>query len=190
MRETYSEMANTEGGEIILGENEVDDGECEIQGLDDIKKIEKDFWSTINNRGKINLNLLTNEAIHFEEIDGKTVLVIEVPRATRRERPIFVGTNPLDGTYRRFNDGDFLCTPEEVGRMLADQQEDALDGQVAVHFGLEDLDTASLRQYRQIFATRTPAHPWNGLSDPEFLEQIGGWRKDRATGQEGLAIAG
>ena len=187
--ETYSAMANTDGGVIVLGVKE-SDGEFEVQGLDDPAKMEKDFWTTINNRGKVSANLLANGDVRIVPVDGRPVLVVQVPRASRRQRPIFVGQNPLDGTYRRYSDGDYLCSRDEVGRMLADQLDDSLDGQVVEHFGLDDLDPESLRQYRQIFSDRSPTHPWITSHDAQFLEQIGAWRKDRATGREGITYAG
>ena len=64
--ETYSAMANTEGGYIVLGVKETGDGLFEIQGLNDPLKIEKDFWNTINNRGKVSANLLSNPLPNFD----------------------------------------------------------------------------------------------------------------------------
>jgi len=187
--ETYSAMANTDGGVIVLGIKEKD-GVFEVQGLDDPVKMEKDFWTTINNRGKVSANLLANSDVRIVPVDGKPVLVVEVPRAARRQRPIFVGQNPLEGTYRRFNDGDYKCNDGEARRMVADQLDDALDGQVVEHFELDDLDPESVRQYRQMFAARSPTHPWITSSDAQFLQQIGAWRKDRAAGLEGITFAG
>ena len=43
LRETYSAMANTDGGYIVLGVKENKDGSFEVQGLGDADKIEKDF---------------------------------------------------------------------------------------------------------------------------------------------------
>jgi len=117
--ETYSAMANTDGGVIVLGVKEKD-GDFDIQGLDDPAKIENDFWNTINSRGKVNANLLANADVRIVAVDGKPVLIVQVPRASRRQRPIFVGLNPLEGTYRRYSDGDYLCNEGETRRMLAD----------------------------------------------------------------------
>lgn len=188
--ETYSAMANTDGGVIVLGVKELDGGQFEIQGLDDPVKTEKDFWNTVNNRGKVSANLLANSDARLESVAGKTLLIVQVPRATRRQRPVFVGQNPLEGTFRRYNDGDYRCTPDQVGRMLADQAEDPADSRILPGFNLDDLDAESLRQYRHRFASRSPTHPWLKLDDRGFLEKLGGWRKDRTGGDEGLTVAG
>ena len=187
--ETYSAMANTDGGVIVLGVKE-HAGEFEIQGLDDPARMEKDFWNTANNRGKVNINLLSSQAVSIVLVDGKPVLVIQVPRASRRQRPIYVGQNPLTGTFRRYSDGDYQCSREEVGRMLADQADQSADCEILIGFQIEDLDKRSLEQYRNRFASRAPTHPWLKSDDKGLLEKLGGWRKDRVTGQEGVTVAG
>lgn len=188
--ESYSALANTDGGAIVLGVNENEVGEFEIQGLEKPAKIAKQFWDTINNRGKISVNLLTNDDVKILSINDKSILVIRVPRASRRQRPVFIGTNPLEGTYRRYNEGDYRCGREEVGRMLADQSEQPADSLILKRFTLDDLDKKTLEEYRNRFASRSPAHPWLKLNDQELLENLGGRRKDRASGEEGLTVAG
>ena len=93
-------------------------------------------------------------------VAGRTLLTVRVPRVTRRQRPIYVGQNPLLGTYRRNYEGDYHCTPEEVGRMLADQADEPADSHILPGFGLDDLDPASLQQFRQLFSARDPDHAW------------------------------
>ncbi len=188
--ETYSALANTDGGVIVLGIREQEGGEFEVHGLDDPAKTEQDFWNLVNNKGKVSLNLLSNHDVTVEPIGGRPVLVVRVPRASRRQRPIFVGQNPLDGTYRRYNEGDYKCSPDEVGRMLADQADEPADAGILPKFVLDDLDAESLQQYRNRFSSRSPAHPWLKLDDRSLLEKLGGWRQDRDTGEEGLTVAG
>jgi len=188
--ETYSAMANTDGGVVVLGVKELDNGLFEVQGLDDPLKIEKDFWNTINNRGKVSANLLSNSDARLEPVDGKTLLVVQVIRAARRQRPVFVGQNPLDGTYRRYNDGDYKCAPDEVGRMLADQSEQTADSRILPKFTLADLDAESLRQYRNRFSARNPNHAWLTEDTTGFLRKLGGWNRNRDTSEDGLTVAG
>ncbi|MGE3540209.1 MAG: RNA-binding domain-containing protein [Candidatus Tectimicrobiota bacterium] len=184
--ETYSAMANTHGGVILLGVE--DDGR--VSGIGEPAKQKKAFWDTINNRGKISLNLLTSDDVVEVKHNGSTLLAIRVPQASRDQKPVFIGQNPLTGSYRRNYEGDYLCTESEVRRMLADHSEAPADGRLLEDFGLEDLDPASLQQYRQRFASHKPTHPWLSEDDTGFLTKLGGWRRDRKTKQQGLTVAG
>lgn len=153
--QTYSAMANTFGGVIFLG---VEDNGS-LSGIENAQTIKQDFWNTINNRGKVNINLLQNEDVREVHYDNKILLAIHIPRATRNQRPIFIGQNPLTGTYRRNADGDYRCTEEEVSRMLTDRAEESADSYILEHYTLKDLDSPSLQQYRQLFASHKPTHP-------------------------------
>lgn len=64
------------------------------------------------------------------------------------------------------------------------------DGRTLEGFGPDDLDGTSLKEYRELFAAAMPGHPWLALDDKALLEQLGCWRKDRATGNYGLTLAG
>ena len=55
---------------------------------------------------------------------------------------------------------------------------------------MDDLDLESLRGYRQMLQNHKPTHPYNSDDDQEFLRRIGGWKKNRKTGEEGLTLAG
>jgi ATP-dependent DNA helicase RecG len=184
--ETYSGMANTDGGTILLGV-EIDGT---ISGLPDPAKARKTVWDSLNNRGVVSVNLLSNEQVRVVPAGDHSILMIEVPRANRRQRPVYTGQNPITGTYRRNYEGDYHCNPDEVGRMLADQSEEPADSRILEHFGIDDLDPTSVQQYRQRFSARAPDHPWLSLDHRGFLTKLGAWRRDRATKQEGLTVAG
>ena len=176
MWETYSGMANTDGGCILLGvEN---DGT--ISGLPDPAKARKTVWDLLNNRGQVSVNLLSNDQVRVVPVGEKSVLVMEIPRANRRQRPVYVGQNPINGTYRRNYEGDYLCNPDEVGRMLADQSEEPADSRILEHFSIDDIDPTSLQQYRQRFSARAPDHPWLSLDHRGFLAKLGGCAKTGA----------
>src|SRR3546814_8247503 len=97
---------------------------------------------------------------------------------------------PLTGTYRRLHDGDRHSDEETVRRMFAEQVEDSRDERIFPDFNLDDIDLASLRIYRQMLIDRKPSHPALDHQGVAFLRQIGGWRKDRGSGSEGLTLAG
>jgi ATP-dependent DNA helicase RecG len=187
---TYSSFANTEGGVVLLGVKEKN-GQFSVQGVADLAKVRKQLFDGLNNRQKVSVNLLTDASVREVSLQGRTILVIEIPRANRKQRPVHLTTNPFaNHTYRRLNDGDRPLPDDEVKRMLAEQVEDSRDDRVLRGYDLDDLDMGTFRAYRQIFANREPGHPWNAVTDREFLRQIGGWRKDRETGESGLTLAG
>lgn len=184
--ETYSAMANTNGGVILLGV----EADGKISGVSDPAKQKKALWDTVNNRGKVSANLLTEADVQEVADPAGTLIAVRIPRATRLQRPVFIGQNPLTGTYRRNYEGDYHCTEQEVSRMLSDRGEEPADGRILDGFTLDDLDRTSLQQYRQRFASFKPAHPWLSEDDQGLLSKLGGWRRDRKTGQEGLTVAG
>ncbi|MFZ4575578.1 MAG: transcriptional regulator, partial [Phycisphaerales bacterium] len=116
--------------------------------------------------------------------------MIKVPRAKRAERPIHVGLNPFGGTYRRRHEGDYKCNEEDVRRMIVDASPEPADHRILPHFAIEDFDRPSLTQYRQRFRAAKGDHAWIALEDRELLERLGGWRRDRATGEDGPTVAG
>ena len=191
--ETYSAFANTNGGIIILGIRERN-GHLQIEGLtpEQIQQYKKQFWNDVNNPDCVSYNLLVDRDVIEGEYEGKKLLLIRVPRATRSQRPVYCTSNPFRGhTYKRNNEGDYKCTNEEVKRMLADADDaHPQDSRILTNYSIDDIDTLSLKQYRQYFTSRQPAHPWLALTDIELLEKLGGYRKDRELNMEGFTLAG
>jgi ATP-dependent DNA helicase RecG len=187
---TYSAFANTEGGVVFLGIREKQ-GRFNVEGITNIAKVRTALFDGLNNRQKISVNLLTDADVREVVLEGKTLLRVEIPRAMRKQQPVYLTTNPFAGhTYRRLNDGDRALPDDEVKRMLAEQVEDSRDARILQGYALNDLDMETFRAYRQVFANREPGHPWNTAEPLEFLRQIGGWRKDRESGEHGLTLAG
>lgn len=192
--ESYSAFANTKGGYIILGVKEdkrkpSPEERFTIQGIKNPRKQVDDFWNTINGN-KVNANILKDDNVFIVEDDGIDLIVIKVPRADYKLRPVYVGENPYKGTYKRNNEGDYHATNYEVDGMIRDKNPDGNDGMILEYYTMEDIDKETLRKYRQIFEIRNDGHVWNTLDDKSFLEQLGGYRKDRREGKEGLTLAG
>lgn len=190
--ETYSAMANTGGGRILLGARERKDGSLVLQGIADSQRVRKALWDGLNNRQVVSHNLLANDDVEVLAVDGveHPLVLVTVPRATRKQRPVYLGHNPLAGTYKRNYEGDYRCSEAEVRRLLAEAERDTRDSEVLNGFGLDDLDAESLAAFRNLFRAAKPAHPWLALDDLEMLRRLGGWGRDRERNAEGLTLAG
>jgi len=112
--ESYSAMANTAGGIILLGVDEDKSGKLHVLGLKDIARVRKSFWDGVNNAQTVNINLLRDQDVQEAELEGQRILSIRVPRAGRTQRPVYTGPNPLTGSYRRNYEGDYKCDEETV----------------------------------------------------------------------------
>ena len=192
MWETYSSFANTDGGAIVFGIREKDD-RFYLDGLtkEQVKKCEKEFFNGMHNKQIVNIPLLNENDVQAVEFGGAYCLFFYIPRVDRSLRPVYCGLDPYTGTYRRDLDGDYHCSREEVNSMFSDANiADPVDGRIMENFGKEDLDSASIMQYRRKFEQWNPDHVWNTLPEDKFLEKINVFRKDRKTGKYGLTYAG
>ena len=175
---SYSSFANTDGGVIILGVREKD-GKREIEGLADSEKIVADLWNAVNNPDKVSANVLFNESIYPVDVDGKAVVVVEVPRAERTVRPVFVGSDVFKGTYRRNGEGDYHCSRETVEGMIRDKCAETADNCILDELTIADLDADTIRRYRMYFSQLRPGHVWSGFADDGFLMKIGAAARGR-----------
>ena len=171
--ETYSAFANTDGGLILLGVTEHPDRSLEIVGVNEPEKLLSDFWNTINNPQKINVNILTNHCVQVIKQDGKTVVAIDVPRADRTMKPVFVGTDPMRGSYRRNGEGDYHCNKDQVAAMYRDASIVGADMRVLANMDMTVFDMESVHAYRNRFASFHPNHIWLNLDDELFMRRIG-----------------
>jgi predicted HTH transcriptional regulator len=171
--ETYSAFANTDGGLILLGVEELEDKSLSVYGLDNPEKLVSDFWNTVNNRQKISASILLSKHVRIEALDGKSIIIIQVPRADRGLRPVFLSQNPFEGSYRRNGEGDYRCRPEAVRAMIRDSGEKTQDMLVLENMTLDVFDYESLRHYRNRMKVTRPGHVWETLEDLEFLHKLG-----------------
>lgn len=171
--ETYSAFANTIGGLILLGVEERTDKSLRVTGVPDGDGYVNTFWETVRDPAKVSQNILNPEDVALHTVEGKEILVISVPRADRRQRPVYIGESPFQGSYRRDGEGDYHCSAEEVRAMLRDRDDTPADLAVLAGRDEGDLSQETLRQFRLLMAMRQPEHPYNYLPDDRFLPAVG-----------------
>ncbi|MGN1372546.1 MAG: RNA-binding domain-containing protein [Candidatus Coproplasma sp.] len=172
MWETYSSFANTLGGVILLGVEEHKDHSLHAVDLQNRDGYIKTIFDTVRNRNKVSANVLTEKDVQKISFQGKRILAIWVPRAERLERPVYIGTDPYTGTYRRGGEGDYRCTKKQVDAMLADKKRISADIKVANGFYFSAIDFDCVSDCRLRLKLADPAEKDKPLSDLGFLKKL------------------
>lgn len=119
--ETYSAFANTRGGTIFLGVGERHD-QFFADGIPCPEKVEAELWQILKDPTKVSHNILDQSQIRTHVLpNGQSILIIVVPQAPSKLKPIHIGGSLYDGSYKRHESGDYHLEREEVEQMLAEQ---------------------------------------------------------------------
>ncbi len=176
--ETYSAFANTLGGILLLGVEELRDKSLRAVDLPDPERLAREFWTLVNDPKKASVNVLARDEVRIENVDGARILVITVPRASRFDRPVYVDGDPVRGAYRRDGEGDHRCTAEELEAMRRDAALVTDDMRVLKKAKLSALSPDSISGFRRRMDAARPGHAWAALPDEAFLEKLGAAARD------------
>ena len=185
---TYSAFANTDGGILILGIEETKEG-LNISGVNSPEKVKNNMFNLLNNPQKVSKNILTDENIIEKIISDKIVIIIDIPRAHYKEKPIYLGGNPRR-SFKRNYEGDYRCTEQEMRIMIQDSSDESLDNGVIEDFTIDDLDPVALKNYRQRYNLLKKNHPFTLMNDLEFFEKLKVLRKNRKKGILEVTLGG
>jgi predicted HTH transcriptional regulator len=158
---------------ILLGIEESDDKSLNVTGIDDPDKLIIDFWNNINNPKKVSINILFDKHVRVEKVNEKNIIVIEVPRADRSYKPVFLNEKPYAETYRRNGEGDYRCGRDAIEAMFRDKGVKTQDMLALDKIQLTAFDYDSVRRYRNRMKITRPGHVWEDLEDAEFLQKLG-----------------
>lgn len=164
--ETVSAFANTSGGWIVLGVKQIGK-KFEIQGVDNIEKLDNDFSTVL--RGHEKFNVLIQHKVKKYEIDGKKVISFFIPSS--EHKPVYF--NALSNTFIRTGSGDQRANDTEINALLHDQSFGIRSDLKVEGYTLEHLDKNSVQTYRNRVRNFNPELPYNNLSDVDFFEKLG-----------------
>ena len=171
--ETYSAFANSFGGILLLGVVEGADKRFVSVPLPSPERLVSEFWEMINDRTKVSANILSEQDVQIVESGGNRIVVIQIPRAGRHERPVYIGTDPFSGSYFRDGEGDYRCSPDEVRSMLRDRADEPQDAMVLEEFSTDCLDPGCISRYRVRLSDLHPRPAWQRSISCHFLPCIG-----------------
>lgn len=148
--ESISAFANAGGGHLILGVDERND--FAITGVDDAAAMESHLGAVCTE-----MEPPVRAEIRTVAVDGKNVVVCEIPAIPRDQRPCHKrALGPWAGSRLRTADGDRKLTDYEVALLLANRTEQRQDLTPITAASLDDLDPELLAAFlRRIRDTRT-----------------------------------
>ena len=172
--ETYSSFANTVGGVLLLGVIEAaDTKKLQPVRLPDPQKLCEEFWTLINDPKVASVNILRRQDVQIISADGVPIVAIEVPPASRREKPVYVGADPIHGTYKRSGEGDYHCTPEEVRAMLRERGSASPDSALLTGLPPAAFHWSAVARFRRQMQALRPGHASQQMDHLQFLCSIG-----------------
>ena len=167
--ETVSAFANTQGGHLVFGVKQSNE-DFEIVGVLSVDKVQGDFMSTLRQRDKI--SVVPDVRPEHHRLGEAGLLVFYVPEASRGEKPVYLNGD-IRLSFVRKGGSDVRCSANERDRFLIDAMAQRFDGQVVECAPDTAFDHDSIKWYRTTYEARPGNRSHTGLSDLEFLDEMG-----------------
>jgi ATP-dependent DNA helicase RecG len=110
--------------------------------------------------------------VEFIELEGKQVVVIDVPEATPDQKPIHLKSKgPSTGALIRSGDGDRRMTPAEIGLLYASRTQPVFDRAPVPNARISDLTLSAVA--RTLERVRAGAPALRHRDDERLMRQLG-----------------
>lgn len=117
--------------------------------------------------------------VSVEALQGRTVLVVEVPEAAPTDKPLYLTKLGLPrGAFRRIGSTDQACSEDDLIALYAGHQRDTYDGAVLADADMDDIDPAALDDYRQQRRAINPLAEELAWDNAELLRALGCVQRD------------
>ena len=172
--ESYSALANTEGGLIVIGAV-LNKNNLKITGIPEnkVSSLIEDIWAGLTYRKAVSENLILKKYISKIEINGAMLLKILIPEADRHNKPVYIGSSPYNTTYIRYQNVNCLLGRSQTELLLREQKDFSADCRIIDYLKLNVLCPASIGKYREAFDQADICPAWSELALEEFLIKTG-----------------
>ena len=163
--ETVSAFSNCSGGWIVLGVKQ-SGRTFEVTGVDNIEKLEQDFFGTLRSK-KFNVPLFATP--YRYEIDGRSILAFYIPSS--EIKPVYFGA--LENTFIRMGSGDQRATQQEIMSMVRDQSFGIQSQKSIPDTSIDMLNRDALTDFRGEVRHWGLVPHLDSVSDEEFCKGVG-----------------
>ena len=124
-------------------------------------------------------------AVEDVEIDGKTILYINVPESSQVHRC-------KGKIFDRNEDGDFDITNNTnlVSGLYLRKQSTYTENRIFPYSDMDELEGELFTRVRKTVGNLRSGHPWVSMNNIELLKSAGMYLKDQSTGEQGITLAG
>lgn len=163
--ETVSAFSNCSGGWIVLGVKQFGKS-FEVSGVDNIEKLEQDFFGTLRSK-KFNVPLFAT--LHRYEIDSKNIIAFYL--SSSEVKPVYFGS--LENTFIRMGSGDQRATQQEIMSMIRDQSFGVQSQKSIPDTNIDMLNREALADFRGEVRHWGLVSHLDSVSDEEFCKGVG-----------------
>ncbi|MGW7445631.1 ATP-binding protein [Kitasatospora sp. NPDC054795] len=141
--ETVSAFSNAQGGVILLGIDEKEG--FSVTGVDEPGAMEVAIANICSGD---TMEPPVRPLIQTHEVEGKHVVVVEIPPMGSGQKPCFYrGLGAYGGSYIRVGDNDRRLTDYEVNLLLAGRGQPRDDERIVIEAAIEDLDPTIVQSF-------------------------------------------
>lgn len=183
--ETLSAFSNTlDGGAILLGVDE--EAGFAVTGVEDVERVS----SRVAQACRDEMEPPVRPVISSEEVDGKPLVVVEVPELTPAEKPCYIKSRGMaNGAFLRVGGTNRRLTSYEATVLLANRTQPRDDLSPAVGATMDDLDPDLLEALlARVRDRRGPG--FRSADDQTVLERLGVLSESGAVTLAGLLALG
>lgn len=166
--ETLSAFSNTsDGGVVLLGIDEA--GGFTITGVEDVERVS----SRVAQACRDELEPPISAVLSSDEVDGKRIVIVEVPELPPHEKPCYIKSRGLvNGTFLRIGGTNRKLTGYETAVLMANRGQPAEDARAAGSATVDDLDPNLVSaMIARVRARR--GHAFVGVDDATVLRRLG-----------------
>lgn len=173
----FSNEPEIGGGTIIIGLKESEDTATRynVVGVNNPDKLQRDLASQCASM----FNHPVRPLIEVDIVDGKNVLIVEVPELDTKFKPLYFKETGLPkGAWRRSGSTDQRCTEEDLPILF--HETDDFDIALAKGTDIDDIDENALRAYRRLRSEINPKAEELNYSDIDLLRSLNCIVKDKS----------